>query len=220
MQVNFEDYAFNTVEDEEKKKKIKPTYLIGVAVLVLLGIVYVAINFLPSSSSSGFSVESQETKTEEASGQSALIYVHVAGEVNNPGIVEIESGERVALAIEKAGGATENALLDTINLAKKCEDGEQIVIPSKVASEESSVNSSTDSSASSGGSASSNNGKVNINTADATGLQQISGIGPSKAQKIIAYREQNGKFKSIEDLTNVSGIGEKTLESIRDQICV
>ena len=94
------------------------------------------------------------------------------------------------------------------------------MIPSKVASEESSANSSTDSSASSGGSASSNNGKVNINTADATGLQQISGIGPSKAQKIIAYREQNGKFKSIEDLTNVSGIGEKTLESIRDQICV
>ncbi|WP_165060255.1 helix-hairpin-helix domain-containing protein [Adlercreutzia sp. ZJ154] len=62
--------------------------------------------------------------------------------------------------------------------------------------------------------------KVNINTADAAQLQTISGIGESKAKKIIAYRESNGKFKSVEDLTNVSGIGEKTLESIRDQICV
>ncbi len=217
--MNFEDYSFNTVEDEEKKKNIKPTYLIGVAVLVLLAIVYAAINLLPSSSSSGFSVESQETKTEEAT-ETSSIFVHVAGEVKNPGIVELASGERVALAIEKAGGATENALLDSINLAKKCEDGEQIVIPSKVQNEDSSQASSSDSAASGSSASSANNGKVNINTADATGLQQISGIGPSKAQKIIAYREQNGKFKSIEDLTNVSGIGEKTLESIRDQICV
>ena len=218
--MDFEDYAFNTVEDEEKKKsKIKPTYLIGAAVLLLIAIVYVGMNFLPSSASNGFQVESNETKTETAS-ENSSIFVHVAGEVKSPGMVEIASGERVATAIEKAGGATENAVLDSINLAKKCEDGEQIVVPSKVSSESSASGGSDTSSSTGGSSTSTNNGKVNINTADATGLQQISGIGPSKAQKIIAYREQNGKFKSIEDLTNVSGIGEKTLASIRDQICV
>ena len=218
--MSFEDYAFNTVEDEQKKKKVKPTYVIGVAVLLLLGVIYVAMNFFSGSSSAGFEVQHDEVQAQESE-DSASIFVHVAGEVKNPGMVELDSNERVAKAIELAGGATENAQLDSINLAKKCGDGEQITVPSKVASESATVASSDSSSSSaSGTSSSSNNGKVNINTADATGLQQISGIGPSKAQKIIAYREQNGKFKSVEDLTNVSGIGEKTLASIKDQICV
>ena len=216
--MSFEDYAFNTVEDEEKKKsKIKPTYVIGVAVLLLVALAYVGFNFFTSSSNAGFSVEHEQTEA-QADDSSARIYVHVAGEVKNPGMVELESDERVAVAIEKAGGATENALLDSINLAKKCEDGEQISVPSKVSTETSSASSTETAEAAS--SSTSSNGKVNINTADASGLQQISGIGPSKAQKIIAYREQNGKFKSVEDLTNVSGIGEKTLASIKDQICV
>ena len=216
--MSFEDYAFNTVEDEEKKKgKIKPTYVIGVAVLLLVALAYVGFNFFSSSGNAGFSVEHEQTEA-QADDSSAKIYVHVAGEVKNPGMVELESDERVAVAIEKAGGATENAQLDSINLAKKCEDGEQISVPSKVSTETSGVSSAETADATT--SSTSNNGKVNINTADASGLQQISGIGPSKAQKIITYREQNGKFKSVEDLTNVSGIGEKTLASIKDQICV
>ena len=212
--MSFEDYAFNTVEDEEKKrKKIKPTYVIGVAVLLIVAVAYVAFTFFSQSESSGFSVEHEQTEQTPAENDSK-IFVHVAGEVAKPGMVELEADERVAAAIEKAGGATENAQLDSINLAKKCEDGEQISVPSKV-SDETNSNQPAETT-----SATSNNGKVNINTADAAGLQQISGIGPSKAQKIIAYREQNGKFKSVEDLTNVSGIGEKTLASIKDQICV
>ena len=218
--MSFEDYAFNTVEDEQKKKKVKPTYVIGVAVLLLLGVIYVAMNFFSGSSTQGFEVQHDEVQAQETEG-SATIFVHVAGEVKNPGMVELGANERVAKAIELAGGATENAQLDSINLAKKCEDGEQITVPSKVTAESSGTASSDSSSSqASSASSSSSNGKVNINTADATGLQQISGIGPSKAQKIIAYREQNGKFKSVEDLTNVSGIGEKTLASIKDQICV
>ena len=218
--MSFEDYAFNTVEDEQKKKKVKPTYVIGVAVLLLLGVIYVAMNFFSGASTQGFEVQHDEVQAQETE-ESATIFVHVAGEVKNPGMVELASNERVAKAIELAGGATENAQLDSINLAKKCEDGEQITVPSKVAAESSGTASSDSSSSqASGASSSSSNGKVNINTADAAGLQQISGIGPSKAQKIIAYREQNGKFKSVEDLINVSGIGEKTLASIKDQICV
>ena len=217
--MSFEDYAFNTVEDEEKKaKKVKPTYVIGVAVLLIIAVVYVALNFLPTSENAGFSVE-HDQEAQQTTENDSKIFVHVAGEVKNPGMVELQADERVATAIEKAGGATENAQLDSINLAKKCEDGEQISVPSKVAAE-SAGGASAETGTSETGSSSSNNGKVNINTADAAGLQQISGIGPSKAQKIIAYREQNGKFKSIEDLTNVSGIGEKTLASIKDQICV
>ena len=218
--MSFEDYAFNTVEDEQKKKKVKPTYVIGVAVLLLLGVIYVAMNFFSGASTQGFEVQHDEVQAQETE-ESATIFVHVAGEVKNPGMVELGANERVAKAIELAGGATENAQLDSINLAKKCEDGEQITVPSKVTAESSGTASSDSSSSqASSASSSSSNGKVNINTADATGLQQISGIGPSKAQKIIAYREQNGKFKSVEDLTNVSGIGEKTLASIKDQICV
>lgn len=217
--MSFEDYAFNTVEDEQKKKKIKPTYVVGVAVLLLLAIVYVALNFFSGSSNSGFEVQHDDAQVQET-GDYSTIFVHVAGEVKNPGMVELESNERVAKAIELAGGATENAQLDSINLAKKCEDGEQITVPSKIATDSSGATSSDSLSASAASSSSSNNGKININTADVAGLQQISGIGPSKAQKIIAYREQNGKFKSVEDLTNVSGIGEKTLASIKDQICV
>ena len=217
--MSFDEYAFNTVEDEEKKKsRIKPTYIIGVAVLLLVAVAYIAFNFLSSSENTGFSVE--HTQSEQATVENdSKIFVHVAGEVANPGMVELEADERVATAIEKAGGATENAQLDSINLAKKCEDGEQISVPSKI-SAESSGGASTETTTATGSASASNSGKVNINTADAAGLQQISGIGPSKAQKIIAYREQNGKFKSIEDLTNVSGIGEKTLASIKDQICV
>lgn len=216
--MSFEEYAFNTVEDEDKKKsKIKPTYVIGVAVLLLVALAYVGFNFFTSSSNAGFSVEHEKAEV-ETENTASRIYVHVAGEVKNPGMVELESDERVAVAIEKAGGATDNALLDSINLAKKCEDGEQISVPSKVPTDTSGATSTE--AATTESSSTSNNGKVNINTADASGLQQISGIGPSKAQKIIAYREQNGKFKSVEDLTNVSGIGEKTLASIKDQICV
>ncbi|MDO4841948.1 MAG: helix-hairpin-helix domain-containing protein, partial [Phoenicibacter congonensis] len=211
--VSFQDFALD-LEEDKKNRSYKLVYLIGVAVLLLLAIVYFAFSFFSATESSGVEVTKEQDAQETQA--SKKIYVHVAGEVNAPGLIELDEGARVSEAITLAGDATEDANVAGVNLAKKCEDGEQIIVPKKAA--EGDAASSGDGAASSG--ASSATGKVNINTADSAELQTISGIGPSKAQKIIDYRTQNGSFKSVDDLTNVSGIGDKTLASIRDQICV
>jgi len=145
------------------------------------------------------------------------ILVHVAGEVLNSGVYELESGARVIDALMAAGGATSLANLDLINLAAPISDGEKIYIPSVIEKiKQLNQGSSYTSSAYSGG----GSGKININTADTTELQKLSGIGPGKAKSIIDYRNKNGPFRSVDDLLNVSGIGEKTLEKIRDEIVV
>lgn len=145
------------------------------------------------------------------------ILVHVAGEVLNSGVYELESGARVIDALMAAGGATSLANLDLINLAAPISDGEKIYIPSVIEKiKPLNQGSSYTSSAYSGG----GSGKININTADTTELQKLSGIGPGKAKSIIDYRNKNGPFRSVDDLLNVSGIGEKTLEKIRDEIVV
>ena len=144
------------------------------------------------------------------------ILVHVAGEVLNSGVYELESGARVIDALMAAGGATSLANLDIINLAAPISDGEKIYIPSVIEKINQFNQNSSFTSYSSGGSS----GKININTADTTELQKLSGIGPGKAKSIIDYRNKNGPFRSVDDLLNVSGIGEKTLEKIRDEIVV
>ncbi|MFI5359269.1 MAG: helix-hairpin-helix domain-containing protein [Halanaerobiales bacterium] len=144
------------------------------------------------------------------------ILVHVAGEVLNSGVYELESGARVIDALMAAGGATSLANLDIINLAAPISDGEKIYIPSVIEKINQFNQNSSFTSYSSGGSS----GKININTADASELQKLTGIGPGKAKSIIDYRNKNGPFKSVDDLLNVSGIGEKTLEKIRDEIVV
>jgi len=144
------------------------------------------------------------------------ILVHVAGEVLNSGVYELESGARVIDALMAAGGATSLANLDIINLAAPISDGEKIYIPSVIEKINQFNQNSSFTSYSSGGSS----GKININTADASELQKLTGIGPGKAKSIIDYRNKNGPFKNVDDLLNVSGIGEKTLEKIRDEIVV
>lgn len=220
--MSFQDYA----DDFEKRSKIgehKPLLIAGIAIVLLAVFAVVALKMFNIFGGGGdYAYSSASESTETASSENITpktIYVYVSGCVKTPGLIELEEGMRVATAIDKAGGFTEEADVNATNLAKVAEDGEQISIPSKVAAAYESSENSADQSTASGGS-SSNNGKVNINTADATQLQTVSGIGPSKASKIIAYRESNGKFKSVDDLVNVSGIGEKTLASIKDQLCV
>lgn len=161
------------------------------------------------------------TNAEGASAAPRGICVHIGGCVALPGVVSLEEGARVADAVEAAGGLTEDAAAEAVNLARVVEDGEQVIVPSteqvRVASV---VGESATAQAPSTQDSGASSGKVNLNTASSTELQTLSGIGASKAQKIIAYRESKGAFKSVDDLTKVSGIGEKTLESIRDQICV
>lgn len=163
---------------------------------------------------------------EVAEAQAASICVHVSGCVANPGICYLNEGARVADAIEAVGGMTADAAAGSLNLARVVADGEQIDVMSMqeaaaaVEAGAAAQAAVSQGSASLGGGSTPGNGKVNINTATSQELQTLSGIGESKAGKIIAYREANGAFSSVDELTNVSGIGDKTLESIRDAICI
>ena len=153
------------------------------------------------------------------------VIIHVVGEVNSPGVVTLEEGARIIDAINAAGGKTEEADLSKINLAYVVEDGTQIYIPrinenlnqveliSTEAGQSVVINNSNINEEE-------NNTKVNINTANKEKLETLPGIGETTAQKIIDYREQNGKFTKIEDLRNVSGIGEAKFNSLKDKITV
>lgn len=144
------------------------------------------------------------------------IVVHITGQVVNQGIVKVEEGARIIDAIEAAGGATAEADLSKINLAYLLEDGMKIYVPS--INDEADLGSVTSSS----GVSESNKKvlKVNINTATSEELQKLPGIGESIANRIITYRKENGKFKDIEDLKNVSGIGEAKFNNIKSYIFV
>lgn len=161
--------------------------------------------------------------------ESEKIVVYIIGSVQNPGIVELNIDSRVSDAVEASGGLLEDADVSKINLAYKLEDGQKITIPS--------INDKTDEDSSyenyisndpgnmisqnpSSSTSESNTQKVNINTATQTQLETLPGIGPSTASKIISYRNENGKFKSIEDIKNVSGIGDSKFENIKTNICV
>jgi len=141
------------------------------------------------------------------------IKVYVTGQVKKQGVVTLSQGSRWEDAVNAAGGLTDQADSLRINLAKKLSDGEAVYIP-KIGEEDipSIVSSNSDGT---GGKQ-----KINLNTADANALDQLPGIGPSRAQRIIEYREKNGPFKAIEDIKKVTGIGEKIFEEIKDDITV
>jgi competence protein ComEA len=144
---------------------------------------------------------------------SAPIIVDVAGLVRSPGVYEFAAGDRVIDAVERAGGARPNADLSGLNLAAPLTDGTQVVVPKQGAATGATGSTSGDGSTSSGG-------QININTASATELEELSGIGEVLAAAIVDYRTENGPFASVDELEDVSGIGPATLEEIRDQVTV
>lgn len=151
------------------------------------------------------------------------IAVHITGEVKKQGIIYLEKGSRVADAIKKAGGETKNADLSQINLAYILQDGQKIYVPNKNEKisqyiTEKSGNNDTEENTTSN--SNKEDKKVNINTANQSELDQLPGIGPSIAQKIIEYREENGNFKNIQELQNVKGIGNAKYEEIKDNVTV
>jgi competence protein ComEA len=142
--------------------------------------------------------------------------VHISGQVYKPGLVELESGSRVVDAVNKAGGLKEDADLDRINLAKKLADEEKIYVP-KVGENTDNV---SDISIAEGSDIGDNtDGKIDINNATKEELISLPGIGEVIADRIIDYRKNN-RFKTIEDIKNVSGIGSKKYEGIKDLIKV
>lgn len=142
--------------------------------------------------------------------------VDVKGQVKMPGVYSSSQEERVIDVVQRAGGLTENADQSKVNFAEHVQDAMVIYIPAK--GEEGVMPQGLTSSPSDPGGA--KQGKINLNKADETQLQNLPGIGPSKAAAILEYRETNGPFKSVEDLKNISGIGDKTFEKLKDLITI
>ena len=174
--------------------------------------------------STGTKKSSQKEKAEpqtSSSEESEFLTVDVKGAVKNPGIYQLKKTSRINDAIQKAGGLTTDADSKSINLAQKLTD-EAVVYVATMGENAASVSSNTGQSSTSGTSevASQKGNKVNLNTADLSELQTISGIGQKRAQDILDYREANGKFNSVDDLKNVSGVGAKTLEKLKEYVTV
>ncbi|WP_125766532.1 helix-hairpin-helix domain-containing protein [Lapidilactobacillus wuchangensis] len=176
------------------------------------------------------SIAASSQSTTQASAASATtnnskpnneIWIEVKGAVKQPDVYQFKREIRIKDLIKRAGGLTAAADDRQLNLAAKLQDGQSIYVPEKgeQLAETDQLN-KTNATSGSETSAADPASQVDLNHADLTQLQQISGIGPKKAADIIAYREENGGFKDVEELTEVSGIGEKTLAKVRDQICV
>jgi competence protein ComEA len=153
---------------------------------------------------------SATTSAAEEADESSRLVVYVSGWVSTPGVVEVGEGAIVADAVAAAGGAIQGALLDAVNLARPLTEGEHIQIPGP-------DDSPSLGSVASGDSA---DGLIPINQADATALEELPGVGPVLAERIVAHREANGAFEVVEDLLEVPGIGEAKLASMRDLIRV
>ena len=150
---------------------------------------------------------SGEMESDEA--EAAMIFVHVCGEVNSPGVYELREGSRIFEAVNAAGGMTKTAAENSINQAQILSDGQQVYIPSEEEAESQEKESRAK-----------DYGKVNINQASKEELMELSGIGEAKADAIIRHREEKGNFSSIEEIMEIEGIKEGVFRKIQDQITV
>ena len=218
----------------DNKKKI----IISAVLLLILVVAFAIYMIIENENHSEFDLENEvlEQNTENAGNIANLevvneiaeekekIAVHITGEVKKGGIIYLNQGARIVDAIKEAGGETKQADLSQVNLAYELQDGQKIYIPNKkekisqYITENSGNNviiEDSNTSTQKGGS-----GKVNINTANQSELDRLPGIGPSLAERIIEYREENGNFKNIEDLQNVKGIGDAKFADIKDKVTV
>lgn len=203
----------------EEKNKMKILVIVSLIIIIIISIIikkikdnkYEEIEYNRIIESS----DTIEYKQEEIK----TIKIHISGEVKYNGIIELEEGARIDDAIKTAGGLTEDADISEVNLAYELLDGQKLYIPSKIAGADDSVcpqiiisengeeiieKSQND------------NSKININIATQTELETLPGIGPSTAYKIIQYREKNGKFKMVEELKKIAGIGENKYKQIEN----
>jgi competence protein ComEA len=147
---------------------------------------------------------------EPSASSSKRLYVHVVGAVRKPGLIRVADGTRVAAALERAGGPTGRADLTLVNLAARVQDGQQIVVPAAGAG--------AAGSAGGGVSGAPPGAKLHLSTATAQELDQVDGIGPTLAARIVEYRDAHGGFRSLDELAQVDGIGEKRLATLRDAL--
>ncbi len=199
-------------------EKYKKYFLVFVVIVVAISVIYI---FVPKKATISdweeLPMEQSETLPAEitSSSSSAKMVIDIKGEVKKPGVYELESGARVEEIVLLAGGFTDKAEERQLNLAEKLTDQQMIYVPNKEEAKELSIPSVANE-----GNTSKESSLVNINTADLTELQTLTGIGPAKAQAIIDYRDENGQFKTIEELKEVNGFGEKTVEKLKESITI
>ncbi len=205
----------------------------GAVVVLLLGAFVVAVLTplfaqrgvevpVPVGSGIGVSASASTSGSEAASTapssygpEAGELLVHVSGAVVTPGLVTLSAGARVVDAVAAAGGFTPEADPAGVNLARPLGDGEQLVVP-RVGEVPPPASSIGGGGAATGGGA----GKVNLNTAPAADLETLPRIGPALAQRIIDWREANGRFSSPDDLRKVAGIGDKIFDGLKDRVTV
>jgi len=196
------------VEEFEQARKARLRVRVGaviVVVLVALGCAVLATSLTGSPTAVEIARGDLGTGDDAFIVESSSLFVHVTGAVERPGLFELAEGSRVIDAIAAAGGFTEDAHRDQLNLARVLSDGEQFVVPA-VGDEVAAATAS--------------DGRVNLNTADAAALDTLPRIGPAMAARILAWREANGRFTSIDDLRNVAGIGDATFDGLRDLVTI
>lgn len=190
-----------------------------IVALVLLAVAAVVVlRGWTSSSTAVVPLADSAPVSDPFGGTESRLIVHVVGEVGDPGVVELAPGARVAEAVAAAGGATDDAALGAVNLARVLEDGEQVVVPSLVAAVGTPGTADT---ADDGGSGlGAPDPRIDLNAADAAALESLPGIGPVLAERIIAWRTDHGRFSSVAELAEVSGIGPSLLGNLQDLVRV
>lgn len=181
---------------------------VGVTLAVVAAILGALVVWAPRPSPSASLTPAVEESAEAMATDLAVpdVSVHVAGAVRTPGVYTLPAGSRVTDAIDAAGGAEQEAVTDAVNLARTLVDGEQVRVPAQgeVAAQ----------------GAVSGTGRINVNTATATQLEGLPGVGPVLAQRIVAYREKNGPFASVESLESVTGVGPAIVSGLADAAAV
>lgn len=222
----------NSIREPENKKYVNYLKYAVTALIVVIALVFFGNAGKKSDNFTADELNKQIFEAENSNENQAAadsedidsveeIYVDIEGLVNKPGVYKVKADTRMFEVIEMAGGLIEGADVSQINQAETLYDGEKITIYEEGAETTEIANSMPKQ-------LSDNNsdnyitadGLININTADISGLQEIPGVGPVTAEKIVKYREENGRFTVVDDIKNVSGIGEKTFEKIKDMITV
>ena len=199
------------------------TYAVLALVVVVLGVRFMQHQQPASAASAGGPARGAGTGTtavrvSRPAAQGSV--VHVAGAVRRPGVYRLPAGARVQEAVRRAGGARPGADVNAINLAAKVADGQQVVVPKRAGAGGAAAPAGGGSSAGATAGAAPAGPPISLNSATAEQLDTLDGVGPATAQKILAWREQHGRFESVEDLLDVGGIGEAKLEALRDLVTV